>query len=237
LERFLSELDEGVYIQQSIESVLLDYDGKQLLCEALYLMGVILLTLDSNIEGPVRERMLVAYYRYSAHRSTSDSNIDDVCNLIRSTGFAPNAKRPANYPEEFFKRAKIRSSFSKLVIGRLRQDDVYNMISSYPRPEHRSVGLANQAAMLFVCLYFAPDILYGEFAAMREICDKFFADNFVISVYMGTIVNLVEHWDPYKAAKAALNNTLDAKNVRSVATKYRAETSDLNIKLTQVSFF
>lgn len=234
LERFLAELEEGVYIQQSIESVLLDYDGKQLLCEALYLLGVILLTLDLNIEGPVRERMLVAYYRYSAHRSTSDSSIDDVCNLVRSTGFLGNTKRPANYPEEFFKRTKIRPSFAKLVIGRLRSDDVYNMVASYPRPEHRSVGLANQAAMLFVCLYFSPDILQGEFAVMREIVDKFFADNFVISVYMGTIVNLIEHWDPYKAAKAALSNTMDVKNVRTVAGQFRNEISELNPKIAQL---
>ncbi|KAI2805344.1 hypothetical protein RDWZM_008639 [Blomia tropicalis] len=234
LERFLNELDEGVYIQQSIESVLLDYDGKQLLCEALYLMGVILFTMDQNIEGIVRERMLVAYYRYSAHRTTSDSNIDDVCNLVRSTGFVRNGKRPTNYPEDFFKRAKIRPSFARLVIGRLRSDDVYNMISSYPRPEHRSVGLANQGAMLFICLYFAPEMLHNESAVMREIVDKFFADNFVISVYMGTIANLIEHWDSYKAAKAALNNTLDIKNVRSIACKFNNEMSELNPKIAQL---
>ena len=32
--------------------------------EALYLYGVMLLILDMKIEGPVRERMLVAYNRY-----------------------------------------------------------------------------------------------------------------------------------------------------------------------------
>ncbi len=239
LERYLAELEEGVYIQQSVDSVLLDDDGKQLLCEALHLLGVILLTLELAIEGPVRERMLVAYYRhyYSAVRSAAaaDSNIDDVCNLVRSTGFlsssSATAKRPPNYPEELFRRAKVRPAFARLVIGRLRSDDLYNMIASYPRPEHRSTGLAHQAAMLFVCLYFAPDILHGEFAVMREIVDKFFADNFVLSVYMGTIVNLVEQWEPYRAAKAALANTLELKNVRSVAASHRAALQELNPKL------
>lgn len=234
LERYLAELDEGVYIQQTIESVLLDYDGKQLLCEALYLMGVILLTLDRNIDGIVRERMLVSYYRYSAHRSTSDSNIDDVCNLIRSTGFGLNSKRPTNYPEDYFKRANIRPTFVKLVIGRLRSDDVYNLLSSYPNPEHRSIGLANQASMLFVALYFSSQILHSEFAVMREIVDKFFSDNYVISVYMGTIVNLIEQWDPYKAAKAALNNTVDVKNIRLCAGKFRRQMSEMNPKLGQL---
>lgn len=33
-------------------------------CEALYLYGVMLLVIDQKIEGEVRERMLVSYYRY-----------------------------------------------------------------------------------------------------------------------------------------------------------------------------
>lgn len=88
--------------------------------------------------------------------------------------------------------------------------------------------------MLFICLYFVPEILIGEFAIMREIVDKFFADNFVISIYMGTIVNLIEHWDPYKAAKAALNNTIDIKNILTCASKYRNEIVELNIKLPKL---
>ncbi len=41
----------------------------------------------------------------------------------------------------------------------------------------------------------------------------------VISVYMGTTVNLVEWWDTYKAAKAALANTLQTSNIKAVAAK------------------
>jgi len=36
----------------------------------------------------------------------------------------------------------------------------------------------------------------------------------VISIYMGITVNLADAWEPYKAAKTALNNTLDLANVR-----------------------
>ena len=36
----------------------------------------------------------------------------------------------------------------------------------------------------------------------------------VISIYMGISVNLVEAWEPYKAAKTALNYTLDSANIR-----------------------
>lgn len=74
-------------------------------CEALYLYGVMLLVVDLHIEGVIRERMLVSYYRYSAQRSSTESNIDDVCKLLRSTGFTntSTSKRASNYPEDYFK--------------------------------------------------------------------------------------------------------------------------------------
>ena len=36
----------------------------------------------------------------------------------------------------------------------------------------------------------------------------------VISIYMGITVNLVEAWEPYKAAKTALNYTLETANIK-----------------------
>lgn len=33
---------------------------------------------------------------------------------------------------------------------------------------------------------------------------------------MGTIINLIDAWDPYKAARSALNNTVDMQNVKIV---------------------
>uniref|UniRef100_A0A8C6KXU5 WASH complex subunit 5 n=1 Tax=Nothobranchius furzeri TaxID=105023 RepID=A0A8C6KXU5_NOTFU len=173
LNRYLDDLNDGVYIQQTLETVLLNEDGKQLLCEALYLYGVMLLVIDQKIEGEVRERMLVSYYRYSAARSSVDSNLDDICKLLRSTGFSsqPGAKRPASYPDSYFQRVPISATFISMVIGRLRSDDIYNQ---------------------------------------------------VISIYMGITVNLVEAWEPYKAAKTALNYTLDSANIKEQATRYAA---------------
>lgn len=74
-------------------------------CEALYLYGVMLLVVDYHIDGTVRERMLVSYYRYSAQRSSHGSNIDDVCKLLRSTAYSSvsGSRRPPNYPEDFFR--------------------------------------------------------------------------------------------------------------------------------------
>ncbi|XP_037498148.1 WASH complex subunit 5 [Rhipicephalus sanguineus] len=236
LNRFLEDLDEGIYIQQSLESVLVNDDGKQLMCEALFLCGVILLVVDQKIEGIVRERMLVAYYRYSAQRTSDESNFDDVCKLLRSTGFssAPGAKRPANYPDDYFRRVTLNETYISMVLGRLRSDDVYNQISAYPLPEHRSMALATQAAMLYVVLYFAPEILHNQQAKMREIVDKYFPDNWVISIYMGMTVNLVDAWEPYKAARQALLNTLDTGNVKDQAQKYHNRIMKLIPRLQQL---
>nr|CAD7425882.1 unnamed protein product [Timema monikensis] len=228
LNRYLEDLEEGLFIQQTLESVLLAEEGKQLLCEALYLYGVMLLVIDLHIEGIIRERMLVSYYRYSAQQSNAESNIDDVCKLLRSTGFTASAsKRVPNYPEDYFKRIPINSMYIDLVIGRLRSDDIYNQISAYPFPEHRSTALATQAAMLFLSLFFSPNILHTQTATLREIVDKYFPDNWAIS--------LLEWWEPYKAAKTALSNTLDTANVREHSSKHAAKLQKLIPQTQQLS--
>jgi len=101
-----------------------------------------------------------------------------------------------------------------MAIGRLRSDDIYSQITAYPNPDHRSTALATQASMLYVILYFAPELLNNDQAKMREIVDKHFPDNWVITYYMGFMVDLAVVWDGYKAAKNALNNTLALPNVQ-----------------------
>ncbi|XP_019864763.1 WASH complex subunit 5 isoform X2 [Aethina tumida] len=226
LNHFLEELDDGLFIHQTLDNVFLDMEGKQLLCEALYLYGLMLLTVDAHIEGIIRERLLVSYYRYTPQRRDTQSSIDEVCKLLRDTGFNTN-KKPANYPEEYFKRVPINATYIDMVIGRLRSDDIYNQTSVYPVPKHRSTALATQASMLYVCLFFSPNILHSQTAIMREIVDKFFPDNWVISLYMGATLNLAENWEPFKAAKLALNNTLELVNVKEYASSFGAGVSTL----------
>jgi WASH complex subunit strumpellin len=225
--RFLEDLEEGIYIQQSVDTVLLNQEGKQLLAEAVYLYGLMLLVVDLKFEGSVRERLLVAYVRYSSQKSYMESNVDDVCKLLRSTGFVQGKPRPAGYPETYFARFKLNPSVVSQIIGRLRTDDLYGQMAIFPLPEHRSHALSGQAAMLYVLLYFRADILHGESAVMREIVDKFFPDNWTVSVYMGSlIVNLSEAWDAYKAAKSALGNTLTPANIKQQSVYHMGKLND-----------
>ena len=74
------------------------------------------------------------------------------------------------------------SAFSKVInifIINLYLWFTLHQISAYPLPEHRSTALATQASMLYVILFFAPDILQNQQAKMREIVDKHFPDNWV----------------------------------------------------------
>lgn len=68
----------------------------------LYLYGVMLLVLDIHIDGIIRERLLVSYYRYCAQHYSGRTTVDDVCKLMRSTGFGTN-KRPSDYPVDYFR--------------------------------------------------------------------------------------------------------------------------------------
>ena len=87
--------------------------------------------------------------------------------------------------------------------------------------------------MLYVLLYFQANILHNEQAIMREIVDKFFPDNWILSFYMGSLViNLGEAWDSYKAARSALGNTLTSGNIKNQSTKHlkKLDTSIKDVK-------
>ncbi|XP_020285658.1 WASH complex subunit strumpellin [Pseudomyrmex gracilis] len=234
LNFYIDELGDGVYIHQSLDSIMFNEEGKQLMCEAVYLYGVMLLLVDYHFEGRIRERLLVSYYRYNAQRSSS-TRVDDVCMLLRSTGYMRTlSKRPANYPEEYFKRVPLRDFLIDLVIGRLRSDEIYNQTLAFPHPEHRTTAVATQASMLVIILSFKSAVLHTQTAIMREIVDRFFPDNWVISIYMGTVINLCDWWLPYKAARTALNNTLENSNVKGIAQKYGAKLDKLIRKNEEV---
>lgn len=102
LRSLLQELDDGLFIQQTLESVLQSDEGRQLLIEACYLYGVQLLVVDQYIAHVTRERLIVSYYRYRTE-TQAESSIEQVCELLRSTG----SKRDATYPEKYFQYVQL----------------------------------------------------------------------------------------------------------------------------------
>jgi WASH complex subunit strumpellin len=83
-------------------------------------------------------------------------------------------------------------------------------------------------------LYFCPSVLVKEMATMREIVDKHFADNWVLSYYMGLTVDLSEAWEPFKAANAALANIIDKDVVAELNEKFSSKVPKLLAQLKQL---
>lgn len=54
---------------------------------------------------------------------------------------------------------------------------------------------------------------------MREISDKHFPDNFVIQVYQGYLVDITQYWEPFPAARKAIENNIYGGNVKTMAEK------------------
>ena len=103
-----------------------------------------------------------------------------------------------------------------MIIARLQAEDIYLQTRAFPSPRHRSVALANQSAMLYTILYFTPRILHKDKHKMREIVDRAFNDNWMITTYMGVTIDLSIEWARYKAAKEALANTTSLENIQNV---------------------
>jgi WASH complex subunit strumpellin len=58
----------------------------QLMCEAMYLMGVMLLLMDRHVPGPTRERLIVAHYRHKGE-GVAGVPIVEVAKLCRDSGY------------------------------------------------------------------------------------------------------------------------------------------------------
>ena len=198
---YLEELHEGVFVQHTIENVLEDREGGQLLCEALYLYGVMLLLLDQRIEGSVREKLIIAHYRIEGCGHSQP---------LRGGGQAVPSDRlhtlqaAAQLPRGVLSRASATPSRSSSSSSPACAPTTCTTTrrptpppSTAPSPTPRS------RRMLYILLYFTPELLVKKEAIMREIVDKHFPDNWVIPYYMGYTVDLSEAWAPYKAASTA----------------------------------
>ena len=209
--RFAEDVVEGMYVSETMETVLSDEDGKQCVMEALAMFGLILKILDESYDWRFRERVVVAHYRARAGREELP-NAEEIMALCARTGYdAKTGTRPEGYPETYFARCEMPEWLISMVIGRLRTDDVYNHIPHYPNPEHRSTALAAQGGLLYVILYWAPTLLHRGTSAMREIVDRHYADGWVVACGAGLTADLLTEWEPYEAASMSMKNAVTSK--------------------------
>ena len=67
LRAFMANVTEGYFLDYSLETILLNVEGKKLLIEIYYLYGSLLMLLDRLIPSLARERMVVCYMRYKGY--------------------------------------------------------------------------------------------------------------------------------------------------------------------------
>jgi hypothetical protein len=115
--RFLGDMTSGYFIQYTVDGLLLDTDGKQLVVEAFYLLGVMLLQLGQRILGLTRAKMIIAYYR--AKGESTITNVDEACKLCRSTDYIPARCNRAN-TAPLTCRTTTPSATSRVFDGRWR---------------------------------------------------------------------------------------------------------------------
>lgn len=67
--------------------------GKQLLCEAVGLLGSLMLALDRRLQSPVRERLVVAHYRLQGGSQAVGPSANAVIALCAATGLDSARRR------------------------------------------------------------------------------------------------------------------------------------------------
>lgn len=77
-----------------------------------------------------------------------------------------------------------------MVILAIKDDDIYRQMSAYPQAKLRSFALANQGSMLFILLFFIPEVLNKAKSTMREIVDKHFYNVWMTPYYLGYLIDL-----------------------------------------------
>ena len=90
IDAFWKNVSTGKYIYHSVQSIL-EHNPRlrQLLCELLYLFGTVLILLDLYIPGIIRERFIIAHYRYctttitTTSMVTSEGTFDDICKVFQ----------------------------------------------------------------------------------------------------------------------------------------------------------
>ncbi|CAD5171322.1 unnamed protein product [Musa acuminata subsp. malaccensis] len=215
LLKYLNELQEGLYVQCTLDRVLDDECGRQLLAESIQLFGCLLLLVEHRMGGFLREKILVAYLRYTrcfdypnikqicsfchAHRPLSDTILDVSSLSLRS------AMILIEKPEVILARFPFPKLVVDAIISRLRSDDLYDQARHYPDPQHRTVALSLQARCLYILLLYSTEFLHDGFV-MREIVDRFFKDHWVVPIFLHYAVDLLASWDAYKEAKLSISS-------------------------------
>ncbi|KAL0230343.1 hypothetical protein PCE1_003904 [Barthelona sp. PCE] len=218
LSSFFDSVINQHFYNYPLEKILEDKLGSQLISEALYQYGLMMILLDRDIPGIVRERCVVFFYRLNS--SSDIPFFEEVVKLVSRTGYSHPDPYPKNYPFSFIERYPLDKQIVRTVLGKLRSEDIYQRSVAFPDPDHRSTALSKQAAMIYIILFFVPEVLEQDNAIMREIVDKFFADNWIVSFGLGHTADISVVWKPFRAARGALDDMMSSAALSNLGLRY-----------------
>ncbi|KAJ6807389.1 putative WASH complex subunit strumpellin-like protein isoform X1 [Iris pallida] len=235
LLKYLNDLEEGVYMQCTLDRILENEQGLQLLTESMTLFGCLLLLLEHFMSGFLREKFLVAHIRHD--HCPDFLNLNHVLLLCRAhlpiVGSSRHVSSPLSScmvsvqkPEDLFARFPFPTEVVDAVITRIRDGDMYNQVRHYPDPQHRTVALSSQAGWLYVLLFYSSRLLHDGLV-MREIVDRFFKDCWVVTIFLYFSIDLFVSWDAYKEAKASLSSHHSSTSIHDRSKLHYSKVTDL----------
>ena len=232
---FVGQVKTGKFVQHTIDTILNHKDIRPLFCESVFSAGVMLLLVDRLIPGPVREKLIVSYYRYKGQSTIP--HFQEIYKLFGQTGYKPptsfsNPKdeiRPKKYPVDYFKRCNLYTEIVDKVVGTILGNDIYDQQLAYPTTnEYQTLAFSQQGSLLAVILFFCPDTLERDKRIMYDIVSKHFHDNVVISFYMGYTIDIYEYWKDFKEAYGALEFNIKANVLKDHKFKNFGKIADLD---------
>ena len=237
---FIEQVDKGKFVQYTIDTILSHKELRPLFCESVFSAGVMLLLVDRLMPGPIREKIIVSYYRYKGQSTIP--HFQDIYELFAQTGYVPPSSfsypkdevRPKRYPVDYFKRCKLNLPIVEKVIGTISGNDIYDQQLAYPTTnEYQTVAFSQQGSLLVVILFFCPDILDRDKRNMFDIVSKHFHDNVVISFYMGYTIDIYEYWKDFKEAYSALEFNMKPQIIKDHKNKKLEKIIELDKKIKE----
>ena len=237
---FIGQVNSGKFIQHTIDTILSHKEIRPVFVESVFSAGVMLLLVDRLIPGPMREKLIVSYYRYKGQSTIP--HFQDIFKLFAQTGYIPptsfsNPKdeiKPKKYPVDYFKRCKLDVNIVEKIIGTVVGNDIYDQQLAYPTTnEYQTLAFSQQGSLLVVILFFCPNILEKDRRIMYDIFSKHYHDNVVISFYMGYTIDIYEYWRDFKEACSVIDSNIKANFLREEKNKKLGKISIIDNKIKE----
>ena len=237
---FISQVKKGKFIQHTIDTILSHKEIRPVFVESVFSAGVMLLLVDRLIPGPIREKLIVSYYRYKGQSTIP--HFQDIFQLFAQTGYYPPTSlsnprdeiKPKKYPVDYFKRCKLDTNLVEKIIGAVVGNDIYDQQLAYPATnEYQTLAFSQQGSLLVVILFFCPTILEKDKRNMFDIFNKHYHDNLVISFYMGYTIDIYEYWRDFKEACNIIDSNIKSSYLKDEKNKKLSRIAPVDSKLKE----